>query len=517
MGTREVAPPPEATSDQRHPGISLIPAEEHVLPTLESDGSRRWLHPRLATGSYWKWRRLVAYLLVAFFTILPHLRWDGKPLVLIDLPARKFHLLGATFLPTDTVLLALLMVSLFLAIFLITALFGRLWCGWGCPQTVYMEFFFRPIDRFFQGTAGKGGKPSQRLAGWRWWARLAVYVALCMFLAHTFLAYFVGTDRLAQWVRQSPLEHPKPFLVMALTTGLMLFDFLFFREQLCLIACPYGRFQSVLLDRRSLIVSYDRVRGEPRGHGKRVGERSTRSHGDCVDCGMCVQVCPTGIDIRNGLQMECIHCTQCIDACNSVMSRLHMPKGLIRYGNQDEIDRKPAGWLRPRVILYPLVLAAALAGFGYLLTHQKDFDARIYRNLGNSFSVSSDGWIDNSLRLSLTNRTDQTRSYRLTIQQPAEGRVQLIESGEVVLAGGEIRWVPILVSAPFEAFSEGNCQAMLTIEDDHGQARTLPQPLLGPFQKPKPLADTPVGDTPVGDTAVGERVLGERVLGDHAP
>jgi polyferredoxin len=184
------------------------------------------------------------------------------------------------------------------------------------------------------------------------------------------------------------------------------------------------------------------------------------------------------------------------------MTRLHMPTGLIRYGNQDEMDRKPAGWLRPRVILYPLVLAAALAGFGYLLTHQKDFDARIYRNLGNSFSVSSDGWIDNSLRLSLTNRTDQTRSYRLTIQKPAEGRVQLIESGEVTLAGGEIRWVPILVSAPFEAFSEGNCQAMLTIEDDRGQARTLPQPLLGPFQKPKPVGDTPVG---------------ERVLGDQAP
>jgi cytochrome c oxidase accessory protein FixG len=294
---------------------------------------------------------------------------------------------------------------------------------------------------------------------------------------------------------------------MALTTGLMLFDFLFFREQLCLIACPYGRFQSVLLDRRSLIVSYDRVRGEPRGHGKRMGERSTRSQGDCVDCGMCVQVCPTGIDIRNGLQMECIHCTQCIDACNGVMNRLHMPTGLIRYGNQDEMDRKPAGWLRPRVILYPLVLAVAVAGFGYLLTHQKDFDARIYRNLGNSFSVSSDGWIDNSLRLSLTNRTDQARSYRLTIQQPMEGRVQLIESGEVTLAGGEIRWVPILVSAPFESFSEGNCQAVLKIEDDRGQSRILPQPLLGPFQKPKVL----------GDKVLGDKVLGDKVLGDPEP
>ena len=275
MSSPRVSRPPEATSSRLDSGETLLRPEEHVLSTLEADGSRRWMFPRLAPGFFWTRRRVVAYLLVAFFTILPHLRFYGKPLILLDVTARRFTIFGYTFLPTDTLLLALLLVSVFLSIFLITAMYGRVWCGWGCPQTVYMEFFFRPVDRFFQGSVGKGGRPTKPMTPVMSVLRFLTYLAMCAFLAHTFLAYFVGTEELRSWIRRSPFEHPIPFLVMAVTTGLMMFDFLYFREQTCLIACPYGRFQSVLLDRRSLIVSYDRLRGEPRG--KRSGMKTNRS------------------------------------------------------------------------------------------------------------------------------------------------------------------------------------------------------------------------------------------------
>lgn len=488
MGSRKVSKPPAATSEGLHTGESLLRPEEHVLATLEADGSRRWLFPRLAMGNFWTARRIVAWLLIAFFTILPHLRYKGLPPVLLDLPARRFTILGYTFLPTDTLLLALLMVSAFLSLFLITALFGRVWCGWGCPQTVYMEFLIRPIDRFFQGTAGKGGTPKHQLTGWRWWARGAVVIAVCGFLTHTFLAYFVGTDRLAQWIQRSPFEHPIPFLVMGVTTVLLSFDFLYFREQTCLIACPYGRFQSVMLDRRSLIVTYDELRGEPRGHGKPELTDGTPSKGDCVDCGMCVQVCPTGIDIRNGLQMECLHCAQCIDACDSVMTTLHMPKGLVRYSNQDSVGKKAASIWRPRLIIYPVALTITLSLFTYFLLTKKDFDAKILRTLGNTFSVGESGLIDDTLRLSLTNRTTEARSYNLEVISPASGKVRSIEQETIELAAGEHRYVPILVSANFADFDDGRCRIKLRIADNTGESRDIDYTLLGPYQQPPSAA-----------------------------
>ncbi len=485
MTSKNVARPPAATSEGLHAGESLLRPEEHVLATLEADGTRRWLFPRLALGKFWTSRRTVAYLLIAFFTILPHLRYRGFPPVLLDIPTRRFTILGYTFLPTDTLLLALLMVSAFLSLFLVTALFGRVWCGWGCPQTVYMEFLFRPIDRLFQGTSGKGGHPHTPILGWRWWARGFVYLVLCSFLTHTFLAYFVGTDRLGRWIMQSPLEHPIPFLVMAVATILLTFDFIYFREQTCLIACPYGRFQSVMLDRRSLIVSYDTNRGEPRGHGKPEVKDGKPSKGDCVDCGMCVQVCPTGIDIRNGLQMECIHCAQCIDACDSVMETLHMPKGLVRYSNQDSLagDKAASIW-RPRLIIYPLALSITLSLFVYFFMTKKDFDAKLLRNLGNTHSIGATGLVDDSLKLSLTNRTTEVRSYELEVLSPASGTVRPIEAPTITLDGGEHRYVPVLVSAGFSDFSDGRCPVSLRIRDSQGEERIVDYILLGPYQNP---------------------------------
>jgi cytochrome c oxidase accessory protein FixG len=460
------------------PSVFLQP-EEHVLSTLEHDGSRRWLYPRLATGNLWKARRIVAWVLIAIFTLIPHFRYAGKPLVLLDIPQRRFTILGFTFLPTDTLLLALAMVSLFVAIFLITALLGRVWCGWACPQTVYMEFLFRPIDRWFDGTTGKGGRPQKSLNGWRYWGRFFVYLLFCMVLTHTFLSYFVGTDALSQWIRQSPLEHPIPFLVMSLTTGLMLFDFLFFREQLCLIACPYGRFQSVMLDRRSLIVTYDKNRGEPRSKGKRNPDTES-SLGDCIDCNKCVHVCPTGIDIRNGLQMECINCAQCIDACNDVMDKVGSPRGLVRYSSQEELESSRKKIFRSRLIIYPVVLLITLTLFGFVLLSKHAFDATLLRGLGNTFSIAKDGKIQNVMRLKLVNRTEKETEFTIHLLDVDNAQLTLQNGEPIALKPEETKTISFLVTFPPSEAVTGSREVQLEVKSSQNASRKLSFTLLAP-------------------------------------
>ena len=461
---------------------ALLETPEHVLSTLEADGSRRWINPKLSKGRWWKRRRVVAYLLMVVFVAIPHVRIGGKPAILLDIAARKFTVLGKTFLPTDTMLLALLMLSVFFTIVLVTAITGRAWCGWACPQTVYMEFMFRPIDRFFGGTTGKGGKPKANRNALMQVMRIVVYVLLCAFLAHTFLAYFVGTEKLAVWVRSSPIDHPVAFLVMAGTTLAMLFDFLIFREQLCLIACPYGRFQSVMLDRQSMIVAYDPVRGEPRIKGK---HKEADKAGDCVDCNQCVVVCPTGIDIRDGLQMECINCTQCIDACDNVMDRVGSPQGLIRFSSQDAIDRKPTKFARGRTIIYPLILLAVLGGFVYALVIKSGFDARVIRGKGAPFTQAGNNQIRNSFSVRLVNRNDQPKSFTIAVPQGNEAgseiQISIIDPEMLNLKPSQSVLVPVSVKFPSSlTLGDGNEPIDVIVTDDEGQQRKLLVRLLGP-------------------------------------
>lgn len=456
----------------------LLPPEEHVLSTLEKDGSRRWLRPHLATGAWWKRRRIVAYVLMLIFVLVPHLRLFGKPLLLFDFVDQEVTVFGKTFLPTDTVLLALLMLSVFLTIVLVTAIAGRAWCGWACPQTVYMEFLFRPIDRIFDGTAGKGGKAKKPRGTLASIGRIAVYVILAMFLAHTFLAYFVGTDRLAQWVRSSPAEHPGAFFVMGATTGLMLFDFLFFREQLCLIACPYGRFQSAMLDEQSLVVAYDHPRGEPRKKGK---HSASDGAGDCVDCNRCVVVCPTGIDIRDGLQMECINCTQCIDACDDVMERVGKEKGLIRYSSQDAIAKKPRRAIRPRTVIYPIILFAVLSGLAFAVRTKSSFDAQMIRGKGAPFTLTDRGTVTNSFNLNLVNRTEQTQVYQLEMAGPDGVTLDVVDDEGLELEPREKSFVPVSVEFPLQTTrGAGKRQAVIRVTDESENSYEIDFKLLGP-------------------------------------
>lgn len=429
-------------------------------------------------GSWWKKRRVVAYLLMVVFVLIPHLRIGGKPVVLMDLVSSQLTVLGKTFYPTDTLILAFGMLAVIIGIVLVTAIAGRAWCGWACPQTVYMEYLFRPIDRFFEGTVGRGGKPMAEMGGLRSIARIVVYLLLCMFLAHTFLAYFVGTERLAVWVRSSPFENPSAFLVMAGVTAMMMFDFLYFREQMCTLACPYGRFQSVMLDEQSKIVAYDPGRGEPRAKGKRPAATPA---GDCVDCHQCVVVCPTGIDIRDGLQMECINCTQCIDACDNVMVRVGLPKGLIRYSSQDEIARKPKKLFRARTIAYPLLLLAVMSGFAWAVGSTSGFDARLLRGQGAPFSITTQGQVNNSFRVRLVNRSGETQQYTLAVATPENVQIDVPREELLNLPPGGNVLVPLsLEFSPITTRGSGNKAAVLTVRDGRDRTHQLAFKLLGP-------------------------------------
>lgn len=451
------AAPKQSTPDSTAPNGDLL-----ILSTLNDDGSRRWLKPRPSPGKFWHARRAAAYFLIALFTAIPYITINGKPAVHLDIIARRFTILGYTFLPTDTLLLAFTLLIIGLGIFLFTAIMGRVWCGWGCPQTVYMEFVFRPIERFFEGTPGRAKKGWLQHSPARKFLKLAVYFLVSCYLAHTFLAYFVGVEQLKYWVTRSPADHPTAFAVMAIVTALMMFDFTFFREQTCLVVCPYGRFQSALIDRQSLIVAYDKNRGEPRGKkpAAPTGDVSLKVIGDCVDCSLCVQTCPTGIDIRNGLQMECVHCTQCIDACDSVMAKLKRPLGLIRYASQAEIAGEPRRFVRPRIIVYPLILCILITGFVITLLTRTPFTATLLRTRGAPFMELADGTIGNNARLKLVNREEQAVKLQVV---PLDGANIKIEATDLTLGPSEIREFPIVISVARGKFSLGKATATLKI------------------------------------------------------
>jgi cytochrome c oxidase accessory protein FixG len=457
--------------------VSAPVAVGRVLPTLNEDGSRRWIRPKPSHGIYFKVRRVVAYGLMLVFFLIPHVRLGGKPLVLLDIPRRQFTLFGTTFLPTDTLLLMLLAASIIITIFLMTALFGRVWCGWACPQTVYMEFLFRPIERLVEGgRSGSLALDKQRSHFHpRRLLKYAIYVVLALFLAHTFLAYFVGTEALAQWIRRSPADHPTSFLVMAGTALAIFGDFAYFREQTCLVACPYGRMQSVLLDRQSLIVAYDPTRGEPRMKGK----VRPAGAGDCIDCGACVTTCPTGIDIRDGLQMECIHCTQCADACDEIMTRVGKPKGLIRYSSRELLEGHTRHLIRPRTVLYPLALALFLGAFTYALATRDAADVTVLGGQGEPFTQQADGQIANQLRVKIANRTHDDHDYRIEVVG-ATGGSAVVPQNPLRVATGQSAETPLFVLLPRSVFHDGEHRVTVRVSDGAGFSTDVPYRLVGP-------------------------------------
>ncbi len=462
---------------------SLLRKPPQVLSTLNADGSRRWLKPRLSHGKHFVRRRMVAWFLLLLFTILPFLKIHGAPVLLLDLANRRFTLLGTPFLATDGPLIGLLVVGIFLTIFLLTTLFGRVWCGYACPQTVYLEFVYRPIERFFDRLHKTPGPLPAALRG----ARFIVWSVVSLFLANTFLAYFVGVETLAHWMTQSPFQHPGSFLVMAITTILMMVDFVFFREQMCTLTCPYGRFQSVMFDRATRIIGYDKGRGEPRAKLHKAAEGATTPAmpaGDCIDCNACVTTCPTGIDIRNGIQMECVACAQCIDACNSIMTKVNRPLGLIRYASIEELEVGKRRYLRPRVFVYLVLIALVFGLLGTWLGKREPIDVVFQRTRATPFRITESGEIECPLQLHLSNRTAEAQTIRIEIAsvgklEGGEANLELEPFGVAVLDRAII--------VPRSVFHDGRAPLALRFALGNGDIVVREKTLVGP------MGDEPAG------------------------
>ncbi len=473
--------------------FTLPQYERRVLSTLNADGTRRWITPREVTGRFWKCRFVLAWSLIVLFAALPWVRIAGKPAMLFDVVSRQFTVAGTTFRPTETLLLALVMLFIFVAVFLITALLGRVWCGWGCPQTVYLEFLYRPIERLLLG--GGYHTRDRSVSAVRRLAMYALFLVLSAHLANTFLAYFVGTDQLTVWTMHAPSRHPVAFGVFATTVALMMFNFTFFREQMCTIVCPYGRMQSALLDQDSLVIGYDAQRGEPRAKGSQRQAMAAAGSmaGDCIECTMCVQVCPTGIDIRDGLQLECINCAQCIDACDSVMRKLKKPTGLIRYSTTHRLGGQAAKHVRYRLVIYPILMLAISAALVTLLVRRPSALVEQARLTGVNFIDAGEGRIETPIRLLIENRTDAARTYTVT----ATGDLQLIGATTPLnVPASDAQSIDLMVVAPANSFHRGSRTGQLAVHDDAQFSTTVDIAIVGPFSAPSTAKSASEGHTP---------------------
>ena len=410
------------TSDNRE-------AFRDSIGTISADGKRLHLHPKRATGKFTTWRQRVSYLLLAFLFAGPWLRVGGMPLLQLDVLHRRFILLGQVFWPQDFHLLVILMLLSVLAVALFTIALGRLFCGWICPQTIFMEHVFRRIEYWIDGDRSAQIK----LQNQPWNAekirkrllKNTLFALVSFAVSNTFLMYLIGTDAWLQLGEEGPAKHRGGFAAIVIFTGVFFFVFAWFREQVCLIVCPYGRLQGVLLDRNSLVIAYDRVRGEERAPLHKGEDRAAAGKGDCVDCGLCVQVCPTGIDIRNGTQLECINCTACIDACEEVMLKTHQDPGLIRFASEANIAEKKPFTYTPRLKAYTVLLAALSILMAALLFLRLKVEATVLRAPGQTFQVHDTAYT-NLYTYKLINKSGRDGVLSMALPKDAPGSIQWI-------------------------------------------------------------------------------------------
>lgn len=471
------------------PASSVLSSPEDVLTTLSSDGRRRWIYPTESKGKFHTRRKIMAWVLIVLYVALPLVHINGMPSVMLDFVHREFALFGLLFYPTDTLLMMIFMVGILLSIVLITALLGRVWCGWACPQTVYLEFLFRPIERLIEGPEhirkrrNEGPNSLDKTA--RKVLKQGIYLLIAVLLSHTFIAYFVSWETLIEWLQRTPSENWGFFLMTTLVTGLVWFDFAYFREQMCTIACPYARMQSIMLDRDSLIVSYDPNRGEPRGkYSKKIADQIAQgalpAQGDCIDCFACVRTCPTGIDIRDGLQMECVACTQCIDACDHIMDKIEKPRGLIRYTSENQLDGIKTKILRPRSVIYFTLIVLIFSAFTVTLTSRDQFDINIGRVVGEPFTELQDGRITNRLRFRVRNQTTENVTFDFAPGTPSSMVMRVVGSAPVALEPGEMKRIEVWVIVPRDEFTDTSIDASFKISFSDGTVREPTYTLLGP-------------------------------------
>jgi cytochrome c oxidase accessory protein FixG len=456
------------------------------LSTADRQGRRRWLYPRKPSGTWHRRRAWFAAVLILILFAGPWIRIDGNPLLLLDVVNRHFSILGRIFWPQDTIVFAVAMLVFITGIIIFTTAFGRLWCGWACPQTVMMEMVFRKIEYLIEGDAHEqralDASPWNRRKLWKKSLKHAVFLALSFIVGNTLLAYIIGSESLLAIQLDDPRHHLAGLSFMALFTLLFYGIFARFREQACTFICPYGRFQSAMLDENSMVVAYDHRRGESRGPLRRnqtVEQRANAGLGDCVACRQCVAVCPTGIDIRNGTQMECVNCTACIDACDSVMDKVGRPRGLIRFASLNQIERGGRQAFTARMKLYSGVLAALVALFLFLVFTRAEIETTLLRAPGTLFQQTPGGRIQNLYTLKIINKTSRDLIVELKLEN-LPGSVRLMGARDFLVPAADLAQTSVLIELDPAALTGGSTKLNLGVYSNDRLLETVTTSFAGP-------------------------------------
>ncbi len=391
---------------------------------LDDSGSRKWVYAKKPKGKWYRRRTIFSWFVLLFFIAVPFIRINGNPFILLDIAGRKFILFGAIFWAQDTLILALLMLSFILFIILFTVTFGRLWCGWACPQTIFLEMVFRKVEYLIEGdnrkriALDKGPWTGEKI--FKKTVKHFLFILISVAMTNTFLLWFIGSEKWFELIAQPISANLSGFLIMLLVSAFFYWVYSWFREQICTMVCPYGRMQGVLLDSRSVVVSYDYKRGEPRG---------PKSEGDCIDCRQCIAVCPTAIDIRNGTQLECINCTACIDQCDQVMKSTKKDPGLIRFDSEMGIREGHKSIWNARNRAYSVVLLILFSFFIYTLVSRPVIETTILRTPGLLYQENPDQTVSNVYNIKIVNKTHETLPLEFRLIAP---------EGEIKMAGSKL-------------------------------------------------------------------------------
>ena len=405
------------------------------INTVTYEGKRIWVHARKPSGKMYNYRKIVAFFLLLFLFLAPFMKFKGEQLVLLNILERKFVFFGFIFWPQDFYFFYLIMLALIVFIILFTVVYGRLFCGWACPQTIFMEFVFRKIEWWIDGNPAAQKKlKEQKLNFAKFWKRTlkhSIFWGISFVISNIFLSYIIGSEALLKIISEPVSSHLVGFISIIIFTSVFYFVFAWFREQVCTIMCPYGRLQGVLLDSNSIVVAYDYKRGEPRGAARKKEIEAGVVKGDCIDCKLCIQVCPTAIDIRNGNQMECINCTACIDACNLVMKKNKKKPGLIRYASQKGIEKGEKFRLTARNIAYTVFLIIILGITTSFFMNRGEIETTILRTPGMEYQEQPNEEISNLYNFKIVNKSNKNLDLEIKLIEPANGHI--VVSGKTML------------------------------------------------------------------------------------
>ncbi len=451
------------------------------LATVDDSGKRAWIYPRKPKGSFHRARAVIAAFLLAIFFAGPFINIGGHPLLLLNILKREFVIFGQPFFPQDFHLFVIAMVASIVFVLLFTIVYGRLWCGWTCPQTVFMELVFRKVEYFIEGGPGKQKALNRKNLDSEKFLKKTVkhsiFYLISFIVSNTFMAYLIGKEAFFVKISSSPFESPGPFIAVIIFSLLFYFIFARFREQACILVCPYGRIQGALLDKNSIVVTYDWLRGEPRIPLKKA--KTIDNPGDCIACSNCVKVCPTGIDVRNGTQLECINCTACMDTCDNVMDKVKKPRGLIRYASHNSIEKGEKLKLDIRMIGYTIVLVGLIGLLSFMLVNRSQTETTILRTPGMLYHVMDDGNIRNLYSLKIVNKTYDTVQLDLKIIKPEGGRVEMVGEAPEIRAKAVYEGACFII-LPLETVTKVKTKVKLEVYSEGDKLENISTSFLGP-------------------------------------